>query len=407
MLVCLRRVIQFWLLHVQELESVFPNEDLSIELLSRLPAKPLLRFKCVSKGWQTIISDVSFRRTHLKTSKPIVSGFFFQEKFQWCNDDIESINYISVDSEKSSIYNTILDFLPEKVVLMASTNGLLCCRSCNHANHSLIYICNPSNKEYMTLEWAGINKAADVALVFDPVQDCLGVSTCFKLVSLYWTEAEEEDEMQSYYSFKVYSSKSREWKAMERTCLCNFSLLKNKGIFANGYLHWLTTGDKIITFDVKNEESRLIDVPPGVQCKCAPEMCIGESGGCLHYIKISEAGLENWVLTCTSEPDWKLKYSKSLISMELEYPRYLYNMAKRVTSRLSTDAEPWVNPLAFKDGLLFITVCSNVYSYNFETKRMDKLCSRDSLGPNAYASPIVLPYSMSLVPLESPIVVLT
>jgi hypothetical protein len=46
----------------------FPD-DLLTEVLSLLPVKSLLRFKCVSKFWNTLISDPSFVNLHLKKSK--------------------------------------------------------------------------------------------------------------------------------------------------------------------------------------------------------------------------------------------------------------------------------------------------------------------------------------------------
>ncbi|XP_058739931.1 F-box/kelch-repeat protein At3g23880-like [Vicia villosa] len=43
-------------------------DDLIAELLSFLPVKYLLRFKCVSKSWRTLISDYAFVKLHLKRS---------------------------------------------------------------------------------------------------------------------------------------------------------------------------------------------------------------------------------------------------------------------------------------------------------------------------------------------------
>jgi len=45
----------------------FPDE-LLVEVLSLLPVKSLIRFKCVSKYWNTLISDPSFVKLHLKKS---------------------------------------------------------------------------------------------------------------------------------------------------------------------------------------------------------------------------------------------------------------------------------------------------------------------------------------------------
>ncbi|KAI9087690.1 hypothetical protein K1719_030322 [Acacia pycnantha] len=41
-------------------ETVAGNIDILSEILLRVPAKPLLKFKCVSKQWLTLISDPQF-----------------------------------------------------------------------------------------------------------------------------------------------------------------------------------------------------------------------------------------------------------------------------------------------------------------------------------------------------------
>ncbi|CAI8607046.1 unnamed protein product [Vicia faba] len=45
---------------------VFFPDDLIVEIISLLAVKPLVRFKCVSNSWNTLISDPSFEKFHLK-----------------------------------------------------------------------------------------------------------------------------------------------------------------------------------------------------------------------------------------------------------------------------------------------------------------------------------------------------
>ncbi|KAI3923161.1 hypothetical protein MKW92_017465 [Papaver armeniacum] len=51
--------------------SIFsPNDDITIEILSRLPAKSLMRFKCVCKNWFSLIqNDTTFINLHFERSK--------------------------------------------------------------------------------------------------------------------------------------------------------------------------------------------------------------------------------------------------------------------------------------------------------------------------------------------------
>ncbi|XP_024634200.1 uncharacterized protein [Medicago truncatula] len=45
------------------------SEDLIVEVLSFLPVKSLLQFRCVSKSWKTLISDPTFVKLHLEKSQ--------------------------------------------------------------------------------------------------------------------------------------------------------------------------------------------------------------------------------------------------------------------------------------------------------------------------------------------------
>ncbi|XP_030462546.1 F-box/kelch-repeat protein At3g06240-like [Syzygium oleosum] len=49
------------------LNKNLPHE-IVLEILKRLPVKPLMRFKCVSKSWQCMIDDPDFVAVHLKHS---------------------------------------------------------------------------------------------------------------------------------------------------------------------------------------------------------------------------------------------------------------------------------------------------------------------------------------------------
>ncbi|XP_059624862.1 F-box protein At5g49610-like [Cornus florida] len=380
----------------------FLNDDLTAAVLSRVPTITLLGFKRVWREWRRLISDRSFIQSQLKRMEPI-AGLFFQERFHWCNDDIESVSYIPVTTG-SEVKQTVLNFLPENVVVLGVSNGLLCCRSCFSSKRPVIYVCNPSNKEWVSLQWPAPDKRNILALVFDPFLDPVDVSTNFKVVRVHKivTEAEDTDystviEMEDlYFSFGIYSSESGTWRRSMEICQCNHNLLKNKGICIGKVLYWPTDGDKVLMFDVEKELSWLLTVPVP---HTLPEICIGESERQLHYVLISEDGLQVWVLEDYLESKWEIKYFIALDKMEEENPEFLCNTQQRVANRGDI---PWMDPLAYKDGLLFMRVSTGIFSYHFETREMEELCSLSVLGSNSLLSPILLPYSLSLVPLRRP-----
>ncbi|KAL6139493.1 hypothetical protein ACLB2K_057797 [Fragaria x ananassa] len=58
-------------------ETVANTEELLTEILVRVPARPLVRFKCVSKHWLSLISDPRFCRLHtLQNPNPPISAVF-------------------------------------------------------------------------------------------------------------------------------------------------------------------------------------------------------------------------------------------------------------------------------------------------------------------------------------------
>nr|CAB3454673.1 unnamed protein product [Digitaria exilis] len=55
------------------LAAAYLPDELVVEILARLPAKSLCRFKCVSRRWCRLISDPAHRARLAQT----LSGFFF------------------------------------------------------------------------------------------------------------------------------------------------------------------------------------------------------------------------------------------------------------------------------------------------------------------------------------------
>lgn len=375
------------------------NNDIPIDVLSRLHTKALLELKSVSKGWHQLISDRSFIRVQLKRTEP-VSGFFFQEKYQWCSDDIRCISYVPVVKGGHKLNRSVFDFLPEDVTVLSTSYGLFCCRSCMPVPGPVIYICNPSNKDWVSLKWEAPDIRDSLALAFDPFQDPIDISTKFKVVKVHKKETDVEEN--SYFSFEIFYSETGEWRASKEICQCNCNLLKNKGIYIGGILHWLTDSEKVLTFHVENELSWVLPGPfPTTEFQSIPEMCIGESEGRLNYIMISEVGLHVWVLEDYYESKWALEFSVTLMKLEEENPQFLCGAKERVAERMAIDMNAWMDPLAFKDGILFMRVSTSVYLYHLKTRKMEELCTISELGINGMFFPTVIPYTMSLVPLSS------
>ncbi|KAK8596127.1 hypothetical protein V6N13_000779 [Hibiscus sabdariffa] len=355
------------------------NNDIPFDVLSRLPTKYMPRLKCVCKGWNRLISDPIFMKVQSQKREP-VSGFIFQQRYRWCGEDIPTVTYIPVGKQdaEAELFQTVFDFLPEHVVVLSSCNGLVFCRSCFPKVDPCFYICNPLNHEWIRLEWdEETNREDTFALAFDPCKDILGTSAKFKLVKVKQVETEADV---SCFSIDMYTSDTGAWKKSVGICKCNSNLYENRGVFVEGVLHWLTDGDEILTFHVEIDLTWLVSVPlPADEFSSIPEACIGDSDGKLHYIIVSQYGLQVWCIEDYFESRWSLKISKTLEELEEQHTQLLYNFRQRVTQRLSVEMEPWVDLLAFKDGYLLMRVSLKIMLYNIDTNTMQLLCSDSKL----------------------------
>ncbi|CAK7327893.1 unnamed protein product [Dovyalis caffra] len=346
------------------------NPDITFNVLSRLQTKDLLGLKCVSKGWHRLISDRSFIQAQSQKKEPL-SGFFFQQRYPDCyetSDDIKTITYIPV--ERKGLQRNVFAFRRQYVVVLASCNGLLCCRSCFPFEDPAIYVCNPLNSDWWKLDWKEPDKESFIALAFDPFQDFSVNSTNFKVVRPRKLETEKG----KHTHLKYIPQRQGIGSYQKR-------FAANGGVFIGGILHWLTDGGQILTFNAENETALLISIPlPAGEFNCTRQACIGESEGRLSYVSVPE-GLRVWFLEDYYDSTWSLKYSKTLALMETEHPGIMFDLYDGMMHWLRIDHSPWWDPLAFKDGVLVVRVSSTIYLYHVEASKMEEVCETSELGP--------------------------
>nr|CAB3468631.1 unnamed protein product [Digitaria exilis] len=67
-------------LHRRRRSRFLLPEDIIFDVLSRLRAKVLCRFKCVCKGWRALISDQAFVADHKSRAAPLIAGVFRSQR---------------------------------------------------------------------------------------------------------------------------------------------------------------------------------------------------------------------------------------------------------------------------------------------------------------------------------------
>jgi hypothetical protein len=120
--------------------SSLPDEVI-LEILSRLPVKPLLRFRCVSKPWLALIDSPEFIKLHLKQSLKtntnlsliLSDGYLYSSDFDSLDRAIELDHPL-----KTPHYGT---------EILGSCNGLLCLSN----KKEDVALWNPSTRKYKKL----------------------------------------------------------------------------------------------------------------------------------------------------------------------------------------------------------------------------------------------------------------
>lgn len=243
-----------------------PHEVI-VEVLSWLPAKHLLKFKCVSKTWLELLTlDPHFAKLHLdrsiKSSSPSVLAFRFEEEkmnFYLATD------YIACD--KAQLLETPFHLSSTEYSVSGICNGLVCLSG---ARENKLYIWNPLTRDHITISYSSIpscfsspvQEFKDEAFAFGFRQDSNEYKILRFSTECDWTTGGPHLQL-SAYTLGIDSS----WRTVEEDISypCFSGMVNNR--LVNGVLHWFArkTGgsdtDIILGFDLKEEILRHI-LPP-------------------------------------------------------------------------------------------------------------------------------------------------
>ncbi|KAG7594429.1 F-box associated domain type 3 [Arabidopsis thaliana x Arabidopsis arenosa] len=236
--------------------------DLTSEIFSRLPAKSVVRFRCVSKLWSSITTDPYF--TNSFQTRPNLM-FFFKEgdKFfvftipQHNRNPNESYSYSS--SEIIDSYHTTYPKGCCVTTITESVHGLICFRK---AANPIVW--NPSMRKFLPLplrkpddRWKNIT----VSLGYDPVDGK------HKVVCIPYGTASYECPVLTLGSDKEWRTVKTNHKNSPFTFYGGVSygaVSYGQGRCINGVLYYraeTNSGRVILSFDVRSEKFDVIEFP--------------------------------------------------------------------------------------------------------------------------------------------------
>ncbi|PIN01193.1 hypothetical protein CDL12_26303 [Handroanthus impetiginosus] len=248
-------------------------QELILEIILRLPVKPLLRFKCVSTEWNSLIGSSAFTNEHFNHESN-------QERLlvrHYQSDDYDNFAFSLYDDDKLSRHEEP-DHLQIPVTteeVMGPSKGVFCVIN----NSGKIALLNPAMRQFRLLPDLVRSSYVPPHLSFDGREDFgFGFDPFgnYKLVSVQylWVDKEREDR---YYPciISVYDTGRDSWRHFEETEFVNSDRLTYKSLvntYLNGVYYWVMVlvdrnpdAISILTFDMASDKFGEIKGPNGIK----------------------------------------------------------------------------------------------------------------------------------------------
>ncbi|XP_043714787.1 F-box protein At3g07870-like [Telopea speciosissima] len=260
---------------------LFELEDILINVLSKLPVKMLLRFRCVCKRWRYLISDDPYlsqlHYSHQSKSKSEQSLLFHSLTVP---DPTVWDPYLqSMDTKGNRISRFEFKFkqviptvLPTRFDMVCINDGNKAVHICNPATHEVLTLPEPLRKAFVSFGYVHSTYEYKVVRLVPPDYGIgrnrfrVDEATSFRTKCQVFTLGMKRKV--STTSSSSSSSSSWAWRdVMDSPYPVSYS---SRPAFVNGAIHWLVNcghmmdpNNTIIAFDVEREVFRLVPHPKG------------------------------------------------------------------------------------------------------------------------------------------------
>ncbi|TVU05584.1 hypothetical protein EJB05_48752, partial [Eragrostis curvula] len=304
----------------QDIALSLPPEIL-LEILARLPAKSVGRFRCVSRAWFAMLSSDHFvdlharranRRGHPRLLLNPVGSSYDGDVYSW--------------RPGGAVERLMPDCFGDGTAVPLTTpcRGLILMWCTDYGGY---FVCNPStgavlplpdSKVPMKMIWRPTMSEAEPLPFFLDVSYGLGYCKLRKeyKVVRFFCHTEGENSVVTSASCEVFVlDKPAYWRpAAEQAPLCSVEE-KNPAVFLSGHLHFLCSDGGITTFNVSDETFGSLPPPPGFEnvspglteldgCLC---MCYFEldNTDCYHVSVLKDYKEARWEkLCCIDQSGW-------------------------------------------------------------------------------------------------------
>ncbi|KAK9706829.1 hypothetical protein RND81_07G154500 [Saponaria officinalis] len=241
--------------------------DIISEIVSRLPIKPIFRFKTVSKSWHSMITSPKFIKLHLTKTRNLTSlPKLIVSHWSLSETDIDDKNINSVHLTE---LNHPLKHLPSHIAVEIDgfCNGVLCITPFDKKS---VYLYNPSTKTHHLIPPFASSPN------LKPYFDMFDQRNVNLVVFGFGYDDLKDDYIvlrlivnNQHRESSVYSLRNDSWNSVDDNTSTEYRVQINKGVLVNETLHFsavkVISGNKfdrmIKCFNIKTRSFSLIEIP--------------------------------------------------------------------------------------------------------------------------------------------------
>uniref|UniRef100_A0A0E0IKN6 F-box domain-containing protein n=1 Tax=Oryza nivara TaxID=4536 RepID=A0A0E0IKN6_ORYNI len=329
-------------------------DDVIFDILLRLPSKSLIRFKSVCKAWHAIISNPCFISAHLECSKQKPSIFMVPGVYEKQNNG-ENTSFLMglYQYQGGNIMEQIhVQDFPQGIGTWSRPihcNGMLLISTMNHE----MIVCNPSTREIVSLPKGSYNLHAGprAGFGFDPH------SNKYKVARFFYQRDDDTSEL--VCKFEVLTLGTNLWRQTEDP---PYPISGLTPVHVKGAIYWMVNmplcpdpPNAFLRFCLTNEKFSLLQYPP---CNLKPTRFIEVEGElCCACFCSQVSALKIWTCNYAQNPEWTQRCTVQIP------PDIVVN---------NPVARP---PIVFLHGKKLLLTWNQVYQYDIQTCRMEKIAS--------------------------------
>ncbi|XP_076894098.1 F-box protein At5g07610-like [Bidens hawaiensis] len=364
------------------------HDDVLTEILLRLPIRSLLRSKCVSKHWRSLISDHRFALIRNPNPNP-PRGLFVQRIGNVGNPEYEFVPFDRGNCNCKPPFKKLEfdgDESTSGIIVLHSSNGLMLCYSLHEQfckitksieYNAAYYVYNPTINQVVTLLRPNFQRRPrGMTLVFDPLKSCHYKVIC--VGGHYWID--------DLYAMEIYSSETGRWKMSGKPFGNQIDTEFTGGVYWNDAVHWINKKGFIFYLKVNEDRVDRVSTPVvrdgwNVKQHCYP---LVESRDCLLFIDIFPPNLKLDVHEMHRDySGWSVKYHVDLNQVMTRFPEI-----DRIALALGhfRVVQPFVMHCFVEgereeDSFLVVEIPGKAIKYNIGLKTFEELCDLELSKP--------------------------